>query len=112
MSQQKVEIRMMGEFSITVDGKLYDNLHGKTRKGSSLIQYLILKRGKPVAGYRLIRELWGDHKSENPESALKTMISRVRRLLNSMAKDLGECIVSSSGTYSWISGKNIFVDVN
>ena len=110
-SDHLVKIRMMNLFTIEADGIVHEELMAKSRKGISLIQYLILERGKPVASQRLIRELWHDHRSENPESALKTMVSRVRATLNSISPELGNCIVSGQGNYRWQSHPHVWVDV-
>lgn len=104
-------IRMMGLFTIEADGEVHEELMTKSRKGISLIQYLILERGRPVSSQRLIRELWTGGKSENPEGALKTMISRVRSTLSSISPDLGNCIVSGQGNYRWQSLPEVHVDV-
>ena len=106
-----VYIRMMGLFTIEADGKIHEELMTKSRKGISLIQYLILERGRPVSSQRLIRELWADRRSDNPEGALKTMVSRVRATLNEISPMLGACIVSGQGTYRWQNLPHVHVDV-
>ncbi len=106
----RVRIHMMGSFFIEADGKIYDNLHIRTRKGVSLLQYLILQRGRTVSGARLIRELWSSRRGDNPENALKTMVSRVRALLNHISPGLGACIASGLGGYCWSAPENVTVD--
>ena len=106
-----VIIRMMGLFTIEAGGAIHEELMAKSRKGISLMQYLILERGRPVSSRRLIRELWGDRRSENPEGALKTMVSRIRNTLNSISPGLGVCIVSGQGNYRWHSLPHVHVDV-
>ncbi len=110
MSHQ-IEIQLLGGFSIAVDGKNYDNLPVKSRRGVSLLTYLILQRGKPVAIQRLARELWGARRSDNPENALKTLISRLRALLNGVSPGLGGAIQSEQGAYRWESLPGVQVDV-
>ena len=109
--ENPVNIRMMGLFTIEADGKVHEQLMTKSRKGISLIQYLILERGRPVSSQRLIRELWADRRIDNPEAALKTMVSRVRATLNEISPSLGTCIVSGQGTYRWHSLPRVHVDV-
>lgn len=109
--ENPVNIRMMGLFTIEADGEVHEELMTKSRKGISLIQYLILERGRPVSSQRLIRELWADRRSDNPEGALKTMVSRVRSTLNEISPKLGTCIVSGQGTYRWQSLPHVHVDV-
>ena len=106
-----VFIRMMDLFTIEADGVNHEELMAKSRKGVSLIQYLVLERGRPVSSQRLIRELWSDRRSDNPENALKTMVSRTRAALNAISPNLGSCIVSGQGNYRWQNRPNVRVDV-
>ena len=109
--QHTVKIRLLGDFDILVNGERQNNLAAKSRKGVSLMEYLILQRGRAVPVQRLIRELWSGNRYDSPESALKTMVSRFRALLNSIYPGLGGCIVSEQGAYRWISGASVHVDV-
>lgn len=110
MSQQIV-IQLLGACAITVGDQVMENLAAKSRKGVSLMEYLILQRGKPVSSQRLIRELWAGKRNDSPESALKTMVSRLRALLNDVCPGLGGCIVSEQGAYAWQSLPFVQVDV-
>jgi DNA-binding SARP family transcriptional activator len=101
----------MNLFTIEADGVNHEELMTRSRKGVSLIQYLVLERGRPVSSQRLIRELWSDRRSDSPENALKTMISRTRAALNAISPNLGSCIVSGQGTYRWKSQPNVRIDV-
>ena len=107
----QVYIRMMNLFTIEVNGVVHEELMTKSRRGISLVQYLILERARPVSSQRLIRELWAGRNSDNPESALKTMVSRMRSLLNALSPGLGESIVSGRGTYRWENLPHVRVDV-
>ena len=109
--QNSVQIRLLGDFDILVDGERQNNLAAKSRKGVSLMEYLILQRGRAVPVQRLIRELWSGSRYDSPESALKTMVSRFRALLNTISPGLGGCIVSEQGAYRWINKKAVRVDV-
>ena len=107
----RVLIQLLGGFSITVNGQCDDLLAVKSRKGVSLMEYLILQRGKPVSSQRLIRELWAGKRNVSPESALKTMVSRLRSLLNEVSPGMGGCIISEQGAYAWQSLPFVQVDV-
>jgi len=107
----RILIQLLGGFSITVNGQCSDLLAAKSRKGVSLMEHLILQRSKPVSSQRLIRELWAGKRNDSPESALKTMVSRLRSLLNGASPGLGGCIVSEQGAYAWQSLPFVQVDV-
>ena len=108
---RSIQVRMMKEFAIAVDGEESTNLLSKSRKGVALMEYLILNQGKWVPKQRLLGTLWSVYTSENPESALKTLVSRIRKLLKELAPELAECIVSERGAYRWESVPPVKVDV-
>ena len=104
-------IRMMGEFVVTINGQEIGNLANKSRKGISLVEYLILNHGRQVPRQRLINELWFSVKNENPESALKTLVSRIRKILNDECAGMGNCIVSDRGGYRWDTMPGMRIDM-
>ena len=85
MNEQKeknISVQMMGEFVISVDGVEIPSLVNRTRKGVSLIEFLVLNKGKTIPRQRLINVLWSGMQNTNPESALKTLVSRLRKLMD------------------------------
>ena len=102
---------MMDHFLIYIDEKKTDQLAVKSKKGAALIQYLILNEGAPVANRKLLSALWDEDKSTNPENALKTLVSRLRVLLNQIDPDMGKCIVSDRGAYHWECSENMTIDL-
>ena len=89
-----VRIQMMSSFMIYINEQQADQLVNRSRKGAALLQYLILNRGRPVQNNRLLDALWNDETSANPENALKTLVSRMRTLLNQLSPGLGQCIAA------------------
>ena len=96
-----IRIQMMDHFLIYIDEKKTDHLATKSKKGAALVQYLILNEGEPVPNQKLLAALWDEEKSTNPENALKTLVSRLRVLLNQIDPMLGACVVSDRGAYHW-----------
>ena len=94
-----VRIQMMSSFMIYINEQQADQLVNRSRKGAALLQYLILNRGRPVQNNRLLDALWNDETSANPENALKTLVSRMRTLLNQLSPGLGQCIAADRGAY-------------
>ena len=109
--KHSVRFQMMGNYLIFIDEQHIENVISKTRKGSALMAILILYRGKPVPNQRLLSELWPSVSVTNPENALKTLVSRLRGILNQMSEGLGGCIVSDRGAYHWEQMENVRVDV-
>lgn len=106
-----VRISMMGNFLIYINEQRVENPVSKSRKGTALMEYLVLHREEPVPNQQLLRALWPEHSVSNPENALKTLVSRMRTLLNQMSDGLGNCIVSDRGAYHWQSLPDMHIDV-
>ena len=96
-----IRIQMMDTFTVYVNERVAEHTFGRSRKGVALLQYLIMNMGRPVPRQRLLDTLWSDEQGVNPENALKTLISRMRVLLNNLSDGLGSCIASDSGGYRW-----------
>ena len=108
---QEIRIQMMDQFSLYIDEKKTEQLQNRSRKGTALIQYLILNEGAPVPNQTLLNALWDDERATNPENALKTLVSRLRVVLNQIDPRLGGCIVSDRGAYHWACCEGMTIDL-
>lgn len=106
-----IRIQMMDEFLIYINETRMEALQVKSRKGAQLVQYLILHRGQPVPNQRLLSTLWTEEGSSNPENALKTLVSRLRVILNQLSPGLGACIVADRGAYHWQCMDGMTIDL-
>lgn len=106
-----IRVQMMGSFSIFVNGECVDGMIRRSRKSAALVQFLILNAGIPVPNRRLFDVLWPEESSSNPESALKTLVSRVRGLLRRVSPEMVGCIVAESGGYRWECLPGVSVDL-
>jgi DNA-binding SARP family transcriptional activator len=106
-----IKIYTLGHFEITVNSESVNAQINKSKKGCALIQYLLLHRDEAVPYYDLYEVLWPNEESANPESALKTLVSRMRVILNKCNKDLGECILTARGAYQWNENFKCSVDL-
>ena len=107
----QVEIKMLGRFSIIVDGVDIAGQLSKSKKGLALLQYLILQEGAAVPNSQLYELLWPSEVSTNPESALKTLISRMRTILGKFSEGLSQCIVTDRGSYRFNTALGLYVDL-
>ena len=97
--QENVEIRLMGAFDVCRDGVSVGGEVRKSRKGTTLLEVLILQRDEAVPTTRLMSMLWSEEKTGNPENALKTMVSRLRAALERASAGLGGCVRATRGAY-------------
>ena len=111
MAADQVRIRLFGGFSIFVNDTCFDQIIAKSKKGTALMQYLILKHDASVPNYKLIEVLWPNEESSNPENALKTLISRFRSILNQCSPGLGNCIVATRGGYQFSKLEGLSLDL-
>lgn len=111
---QRIEIQVLGGFDIRLmdeNGRQTDSVEVKSRKGISLITYLVLQQGKPVSSQRMVRELWASKRNVNSAGSLKTTVSRLRASLNEAFPGLETCIRSEGGGYCWHNIPQVQVDV-
>ena len=106
-----IRIQMMNDFVIYINERREERMVNKSRKGAALIQYLIVNREAPVPNSRLLSAFWAEERLANPENALKTLISRVRTMLNEVSPDLGSCIVADRGAYHWECRPGMEIDL-
>lgn len=103
------ELNLLGKFSMSVDGQDKTAAISGSKKKVDLIYYLILNRQKNVLPFDMFDALWPGNDNGNPESSLKTLVSRTRTVFEEMG--LYDVIVTRSGFYMWNSDCGITVDV-
>ena len=106
---QTIEVTMFGGFSIRVDGCDIVSELGSSRKKISLLAYLLLNKDRQISNFELFETLWPDEDITNPESSLKTLVSRLRANLATYGLD--KAIATKSGTYRWNDAMDTSVDV-
>ena len=106
-----IRIQVMNDFVIYVNERRAEYMVNKSRKGAALIQYLIVNRDTPVPNAQLLATFWSEERVTNPENALKTLISRIRTMLNEISPELGSCIVADRGAYHWECREGMEVDL-
>ncbi|MDR2520302.1 MAG: winged helix-turn-helix domain-containing protein [Eubacteriaceae bacterium] len=102
-------IYMLGKFMVIADGQDIIQYLGSSKKKVELLAYLILNKEKNISAFDLYDMLWPNDENSNPESSLKTLISRLRTNLS--AFDLRNAIVTKRGFYSWNDDLDADIDV-
>lgn len=105
----KVEIYMLGRFMLLVDGIDIVPKLGNSKKKLALLQYLILNKDTAVSNHSLFESIWPGEDSANPESSLKTLISRLRQNLKSCGLD--NAIITKQGAYHWNDAVEADIDI-
>lgn len=108
----KASITMLGNFTVTVgDGLLSDDIN-RSLKLWSVLAYLIIHRERSVSQAEFVEQFWPDEHSANPASALKTLLYRVRAMLEPFFGPDVEPILSQRGSYSWNNAIPCSMDID
>ena len=78
MTAEALDIRLLGQLELLVDGRLLA-LGGARQR--ALFALLALRAGELVTRDRLIDDLWGDEATANAPNALAAVVARLRKVL-------------------------------
>jgi DNA-binding SARP family transcriptional activator len=76
--QNQLEIRLLGAFQVTVDGRPAGT--GGSKR-DALLALLALRRGRPASVDALIDDLWGSDMPASPRNAVQHHVARLRATL-------------------------------
>lgn len=108
----KVAITLLGSFTITVDNTVLTDEINRSQKLWNVLAYLVIHRDRNVPQAEFIDQFWPDEHSANPASALKTLLYRVRAMLEPYFGTEVDPIVSQRGAYSWNRSLECTVDID
>ncbi len=97
----KVTMKLFGQFEMDYEGRQIDGILKKAKKTRRLVALLVLNKGNPVGVHQLYEQLWDEESIENPEGALKTLVSRTRSMFGQIDPALRDLIVAHVGAYGW-----------
>lgn len=111
--ENQLQINMLGGFSLQYNGNSIDYNTSRSHKLWLILEYLVTFRGKEVSQNELINLLWGEGFTENPANTLKTLLHRVRNLLDALEFVPGkEMILYKNGVYVWNTRLDFVVDTD
>nr|WP_314463571.1 BTAD domain-containing putative transcriptional regulator [uncultured Clostridium sp.] len=96
-----IYVNMLGGFSVTIGDKIIVDQNNQAKKPWSLLEYLITFRGRDIPVDELIDLFWKDEASNNPAGALKTLMFRVRKLLEPLGLPTQELVFQNRKAYGW-----------
>ena len=103
-------MQMFGDLSLTYGEKRISCQGSRSRLTWNILAYLLIRRGEVVPSDELISILGKQEKNDDPSSAMRTAIHRVRALLS----DLGDLrfLVHKNGGYMWDPEVETVVDTD
>lgn len=100
-----VQIRLLGEFSVAVDGVAVGGLN--SARLQALLGYLLLNRAAPLSRQQLAFLFWPDTSDSQAQTNLRQLLHTLRRRLPVLADSL----VSDERTIRWRADAAIQLDV-
>lgn len=116
--KDRVSVSLLGQFAFhhEVDGKEYilTEQESTSKRLWTFLQYLAVFSKRPVSQSELIDALWGDEDgSSNPANALKTLLHRVRTLMEQLGFPDGKQVIQyRRGVYTWDPDLEIDLDID
>ena len=108
-----LKINMFGEFSISYNGNVINDQSTRSKKLWMLLEYLVAFRGKEISQNDLIELLWPEEDNSNPSNTLKTLVHRVRNVLDELNyQDGKDMILYRRGSYAWNGELECLVDTD
>lgn len=98
MGREAVKVTLFGNFSLTSGQIILKEKDIYANKMVQILVYIIVNRDTPVMARRLNEEFWSGN-SKNPESALRTLMCRLRSRLKALGLD--DYICTLPGGYQW-----------
>ena len=104
---------MLGGTSLTYRGKTINDQNIRSKKFWLLLEYLIAFRNRDISQQELLDLIYPEGKSENPGNALKTLMHRIRNVLDELGyTDSRNMIIQTRGTYAWNINMDYEIDVD
>lgn len=112
-SKPVLQIRMLGGCSLTCGDKTIGDANYHLKKPWMLLAYLITFRSREVPVEELINLLYPGEQGTRPTGALKTLVYRVRELLEELElPDSRELLLVNRGSYAWNAEVPIALDAD
>lgn len=107
-----IYVSMLGGFSITMNGKTIADQSNQAKKPWCLLEYLITFRDRDIPTEELIDLFWKDDASNNPGGALKTLMFRVRKLLEPLGYPTQKLVLQNRRSYGWTKSISTVCDTD
>lgn len=102
MSQEMLYVQMFGDLSLTYGDRRISCQGSRSRLTWNILAYLLIRRGEIVSAEELISILGKQEKNDDPGSAMRTAIHRVRAVLSDLAGGADiRFLVRKNGGYMW-----------
>lgn len=112
MSQERIQVHMLGKFTIFCDGKPLELKYGAATKIMQILQLLIYHAPESIKTETLLKSLFEYDEVRSPRNNLKVSISQLRRRLNDSILPGSSYILFANGGYSLNCEEPVWVDAH
>ncbi|MCL2078141.1 MAG: hypothetical protein FWH08_07045 [Oscillospiraceae bacterium] len=105
----KLYITMLGEFSLSYNGRVISERTRCSEKALMFLEYIIFFKDREITFDKLSAVLWENEEIENPKGALKTLLHRLRIELNKLELDQN-VFINRRGVYIFNNSLNYSID--
>ena len=96
-----IQVNMLGALRLRYSGQEVGHQASRSQKLRSVLAYFMIHRNRVVSREELLDRFWNNDRSGNPNSALKTLIFRLRAVLAKLLGDDAQPLISHQGGYQW-----------
>lgn len=108
-----LHVKMLGGCSLSYQGNKISEQTLRYKKPWLLLAFLIVTRHQNLSQTDLLNIVYPEGKSENPVSALKTLMHRIRAMLDKLNFASGkELVLQTQGSYQWNTGLPCDLDID
>lgn len=105
-------IHLLGGFSMERNGKVLTDDINRSQKLWSVLAYLVIHRDRDIPQSEFIEQFWQKDNSSNPASALKTLLYRIRAMIEPLFGEDVQPVIARRGAYRWNPDIPCFVDMD
>ena len=110
MAYPKIDVSMLGGFSLSMGDNRIDDSADRSKKLWLLLAFLIFRRPRPSGTDELVSLLWSGE-GERSAGVLKATVHRLRALLDKLAPSAGRELISyEGGCYRWNGDTELSLD--
>lgn len=96
-----LSINLLGGFSMERGGRTITDDINRSQKLWSVLAYLVIHRDRDIPQSEFIEQFWQEDNSTNPASALKTLLYRIRAMIEPLFGEDVQPVISRRGAYTW-----------
>ena len=105
-------INLLGGFAMERNGNVLTDDINRSQKLWSVLAYLVIHRDRDIPQSEFIEQFWQDENSSNPISALKTLLYRIRAMIEPLFGEEVQPVIARRGAYHWNPESPCFVDMD